>query len=334
MGVPFDQPATSRNVCEVTSQYSPGPGNMSACLGNVLHALSDVSDDESDLSHHDNDELDGQGKINDNNEGKDQLHDILEDIGGSFTSSTTAGPAIHDKLAQLANTGFRTFMSHEKTKELGIKYPSPSNCQSMTVPKTNPEIYTSLRTNGDVQGLDRSIQKSQEFLLYSATPLLQLMDTFMTHDASQPFPMHSAMRLAGDAFRLLTASLSSLTLRRRELIKPYLQGKFRKICNQTNPVSDFLFGSDLNQQVKEISDAGRIDLVRTQQNFNQKQHHYQRPHNYERSQHFRDRSAYQPNKHRRGNLPAKNKEGFFRGKAFSSCQEGRVAEKEVIPSHQ
>ena len=56
-----------------------------------------------------------------------------------------------------------------------------------------------------------------------------------------------------DALALLGHLNLDLSLHRRELIKPNLKREYSALCSKRNPVSDFLFGDDLQGQLTSIT---------------------------------------------------------------------------------
>ena len=283
--------------------------NLSECMQGLIEDISDASEDDDDVG------------------GAQNTSDILQDISSSFETAACTGQNIDSKLANLANTGFRSIMSKENVKTLCDKYPRPGNCDRMSVPRINSEIFGNLRGHGDAQANDTTIQKAQQMLLCASVPMFQLMEMIMKHKRNQPFLAQDALRLAGDNFKLLSASFGALTLHRREMIKPFLQGRFKKICNPNNPVTDNLFGDDLSQKVKEITDAGKLDVVR----------HYTASHGDYRSRNYRKPQPY-PKRHamnaapgtfRRNNIQFPAAKGAFLGaKPFHRhMKEGRGRRK-------
>ena len=47
-------------------------------------------------------------------------------------------------------------------------------------------------------------------------------------------------------------------MRRTEAIKPDLNQEYKHLCSSTVPVTEFLFGCDLSQQLKDMAQANRV----------------------------------------------------------------------------
>ena len=57
---------------------------------------------------------------------------------------------------------------------------------------------------------------------------------------------------------LLLSSNRKLSLKRRDLIRPDLNKQYASLCNSSTPVSSFLFGDELNEEVEEITKSHKL----------------------------------------------------------------------------
>ena len=62
------------------------------------------------------------------------------------------------------------------------------------------------------------------------------------------------------AVLLLSANRENreLNLKRRDLIRPDLNKQYAPLCNPSTAVSTFLFGDDLNKEVKELTKSQKL----------------------------------------------------------------------------
>ena len=118
-----------------------GSSTVSVCMDDVMDTFSDISDtgDTSD------DDLPPEAR------NVSRMEDILKDISGSFEEADLAGSPVHEKLAALANSGFRNFTSAEKTKDLLAQHPVPQKCTTITVPRTNQDVNSNFWGQGNGQ---------------------------------------------------------------------------------------------------------------------------------------------------------------------------------------
>ena len=57
---------------------------------------------------------------------------------------------------------------------------------------------------------------------------------------------------------LLLSSNRELSLKRRDLIRPDLNKQYASLCNSSIPVSSFLFGDELNEEVEELTKSHKL----------------------------------------------------------------------------
>ena len=60
---------------------------------------------------------------------------------------------------------------------------------------------------------------------------------------------------------LLGNGLLSLSHRRRSILRPYFNDKFKPICNYDVPVDSLLFGTDGMKALRELGDYTKIPIA-------------------------------------------------------------------------
>ncbi|XP_062606530.1 uncharacterized protein LOC134268304 [Saccostrea cucullata] len=98
----------------------------------------------------------------------------LEDF---MLNDDRTGPNISEELSKVLNKSFQNRPSEEKAKKLCEKYFRPKNCDNMTVPKCNPEVWPSLRKKS--QSCDYKLQKTQSVILKAMVPTCTLLDKLL-----------------------------------------------------------------------------------------------------------------------------------------------------------
>ena len=94
----------------------------------------------------------------------------------------------------------------------------------MQVPRSNEEIYSSLHR--EVQQRDRLLKRTQQMIVCATVPLVQFLDA-AGNSRKQGIPINAILTKAEDALKLMSALFSGLS-------------------QQRPPVTDQLFGNDLN----------------------------------------------------------------------------------------
>ncbi|CAC5417455.1 unnamed protein product [Mytilus coruscus] len=145
---------------------------------------------------------------------------VIEDMKGFMVTEEKAGPKINNELAYVVNDGIWSKMSVHK------------------------------RMN------DVKLQKIQNLLGKAVCPMLYLMDLFLsksqTNDGLSREEVQPATQLCKDAYQMTQVTYANITFRRRALIQPDIQRKYKALCKDYVPVADFLFWDDIKDKVKEM----------------------------------------------------------------------------------
>ena len=119
---------------------------------------------------------------------------------------------------------------------------------------------------------DVKLQKIQNLLGKAACPMLYLMDMFLgksqTNDGLTTEEVHSATQLCKDAYQMTQVTYADITFRRRALIQAEIQPKYKALCKDDVPVTDFLFGNDIKDKVKEMDAEYTVGKKLGKTNFN------------------------------------------------------------------
>ena len=70
---------------------------------------------------------------------------LLNEIAQDFESHEQTDPKVAQKLADIVNKRWGSKLEEAKLKEKLAKYNRPDNCEKLTVPKVNPEIWNRLK---------------------------------------------------------------------------------------------------------------------------------------------------------------------------------------------
>ncbi|CAC5400579.1 unnamed protein product [Mytilus coruscus] len=185
---------------------------------------------------------------------KNDTMSVIEDMKGFMVTEEKAGPKINDELASVVNDGLRKKAKQNKVDELTKKYAKPENVHSLTVPKINLGIWSQMSVPNRMN--DVKLQKIQNLLGKAACPMLYSMDLFLsksqTNDGLSREEVQSATQLCKDAYQMTQVTYADITFRRRALIQAEIEPKYKALCKDDVPVTDFLFGNDIKDKVKEM----------------------------------------------------------------------------------
>ncbi|CAH3035585.1 unnamed protein product, partial [Pocillopora meandrina] len=86
---------------------------------------------------------------------------LLSEIAEDFLKADDSGPAIEKQLADFINNLRSKKLPDSKLKDKSAKYLRPANCETLTTPRVNPEIWDKLSHSVKQQDLrSSSIQKT------------------------------------------------------------------------------------------------------------------------------------------------------------------------------
>ena len=156
-------------------------------------------------------------------------------------------------------------ISIDELKEKLENYKRPKNCDMLSTTKVNPEIWRQMSSGS--RSFDLRIQRVQQSLIKGLMPIIDCFQTLLKvksnwknasrQSSASDETVNHMTSLLGDSLTLISDANFELNLRRRELIKPELHRDFMPLCSSA-PITTFLFGDDLNSQIRNLQQANRI----------------------------------------------------------------------------
>lgn len=179
--------------------------------------------------------------------------DKLDKLSQEFECKEAYGPKVNEKLARTVNMGLKSNFSASTCKELSGKYKTPENCEWVRVPLINNEIWSSDSLQENYKTNDKLFYKNQSLITKAMIPIIQIMNNCIEKkNESETFD------LACDAFQLLAYAHRDESNIRRQMLKPAVHKSYRKLCNPSTPVTENLFGDDLQKQIKDIYETRKF----------------------------------------------------------------------------
>ncbi|CAC5387780.1 unnamed protein product [Mytilus coruscus] len=129
----------------------------------------------------------------------------------------------------------------------------PSNCKSLVVPPVNPEIcqFLDRKTKSSNLGL----QNLQRLLAYGVIPVITLAGILKTKK-----PDIKLMREAvSKAMTVLCNTHFELSVKRKLMLKPYIDRKFHQLCNKIEEIGTNLFGDEIGKKLNQINEVNKIN---------------------------------------------------------------------------
>ena len=132
----------------------------------------------------------------------------------------------------------------------------PSNCENAKPPRVNSGIWRQLKKY--TKKRDIRVFKLQQALDKGIYPIVRIIDMAMSLKNLDGEHCKQVKKLALEAMSLLTHVHSELNVHRRLLMKADIGKVYAPLCSPDVPVTDFLFGDDLQKQLKDIGDQNKI----------------------------------------------------------------------------
>ena len=134
------------------------------------------------------------------------------------------------------------------------KYKVPSNCEAMCPPAVNEEISADLNKVRRVQSTDKSFKDIQSLVTAELLPVLALTKAVKPFISQVP----EVKTYISEILTIFGQVQFNLSLRRRYLMKPFVKSQLSALCNMKTPISTYLFGDDLQKEIKKCETAVKI----------------------------------------------------------------------------
>ena len=186
--------------------------------------------------------------------------DVLDDIAQSLDEAERTAAPVLEKLANVANKSWLHKLSDDQLKAKVEKYHRPVNCGKIVVPKVNEEIWSKLPR--PARGKDLKFSRLQTtmtkvgHIAVKSTDLLLKLKAKVDSTFAEEFK--ELVVMTTDAIALLGHASFELSQIRREDIKPNLHKDYGDLCSANVPVTELLFGDELQTQLTHIRATNKI----------------------------------------------------------------------------
>ena len=175
-----------------------------------------------------------------------------------FKDCEGCGPKVQDGVAKRIDNACTKKPAKEQFSNIQAKYLRPENCEYLKVPRVNPELWDDLLDK--VKSRDVGFQAFQKGLIKGIVPVANLASKLVDakKDKVQFIPVADAYDLAIDALTLLGYSVFEFSMKRREMLKSEVAPGFKSLCRESQPITTMLFGDELPQSIRDISQVKRM----------------------------------------------------------------------------
>lgn len=188
-------------------------------------------------------------EVNESVEAEIDNDPILCQVKDMYQKEEEVSAPLSKALAGTFNNLLASQLKFDKVKPKLEQYSKPKNCTGMVVPRTNPEAWGILHST--TQKRDYKMSLIQSDMLRAMTPMMMVSDiALQVRNGSlkqKDVDFEDIFQKTIDSVSMLTFANQEMSRRRRDNIRPHLDPKFQKLCDSTNPITEWLLGNDLSQ---------------------------------------------------------------------------------------
>ena len=183
----------------------------------------------------------------------DDDEELLKEIEQEYDCTDKTGPDVNKNPANIINKRYAGKLTENKLKEkLELElYARPSNFEKLKAPEVNHEIWGKLKTPQKTR--DLLMANVQKTVIKATVAVVEV-----TNELLQKKPSADIIRKLTDSIALMGHATYELSLRKRDLMRPSIYKELRSLCNQQIPVTDQLFGNDVQNSLKTIKECNKI----------------------------------------------------------------------------
>ena len=196
---------------------------------------------------------------------EDESDSLLDEIAQSLTDTEKTAPNVTEKLAKIVNLRWLNKLDETNLKEKADKYLRPINCDRLITPKVNPEIWG--RLDRQTRGKDLRLSNLQTTLTKVGNITAKTTDMLLKARAGDgKVDVDNMVRMNTDALALLGHVSFEISQRRRDAIRPTLHKDYATLCASHVPITNFLFGDELQTQLNHIRASNKISSTASPSN--------------------------------------------------------------------
>jgi len=189
-------------------------------------------------------------------EGEDEVPDEVREILGQTTPQHEYG----EKLLEVVATSFSKItnpMSLTLADELKTRYKVPENCRQLAVPKVNTEIWAGLpqaikTRDAKSQHLQQHLSRALIAQAKASERILELISK--TKNAE----LQGVLKTQMDSAMAVGLAMKEINGQRKQNLKPSLLQEYAGLASAQLPVTEYLFGDNLEASLKLVKSTSKI----------------------------------------------------------------------------
>lgn len=177
-------------------------------------------------------------------------NEFYSKLSEKFVESEKTGPKVDGKLSDIIKEILKGNLSDKRRSELLDKHLRPENCAQLVVPRVNKEIWSIMFQS---KQKDISWQKLQKTLITAVVPVINAVGKLVAAEKEKErVNTDDIVTDLMDAVVLMANVSQEISYKRRDSIKQDLGDKYTELCSRQTPITDYLFGNEVDEEMKRI----------------------------------------------------------------------------------
>lgn len=190
----------------------------------------------------------------------------VDSLVTEVTEDEVTGPAISEKIANVLNNILASGLNDQATKRRKENIHRPTNSTLLAQTRVNSEIWDIAKK--PTRSMDARLQALQDTLIKGLIPLADMTGKVgESLDSGAAMPTKETLWEAlSNSLLLVAAANHSLNICRRDLFKTDLDDSYKALCNNKHPIGSELFGDDLAERLKTVTESNKAAKQLTRSN--------------------------------------------------------------------
>ena len=194
---------------------------------------------------------------------------VVDSLVSEINTDEKTGAAISEKIARALDGILSVGLIESVAAKRKEAIDRPQNCKLLATTRVNPEIWDIAKKQ--TRSMDARFQQLQGTLMKGLIPLASIAGKVgEAIDTGSSLPSKEQMWEALSHSSVLVALANhDLNICCRDMFKADLNEDYKALCNNKHPVGELLFGDDLGERLKTITETNKAAKQLTGNNLGQ-----------------------------------------------------------------
>ena len=205
------------------------------------------------------DEPEEEGQLGAEGE-EDEADELITQIGSRFAKKEKHGHKINEKVAKLVLSGLEAKPVPEKIKEVADKCLPPENVPDLIAAEPSEEIKGIIVSEHSRRREKNFLNIPQDIIAGMQIMAQGMSTAYVAMKEGKKLEAKDVFKQMSDTFTMLADAHWSVTMRRRENIRPFMLQQYKQLCDEESevPPSKYLFGRRVAKRMEAIDKVKRV----------------------------------------------------------------------------